>query len=138
MVTDSYSEHIIPYHQCTSKQKVEFFQHQVLKVKEENPCKLLLNITGINTSKQMESFEKADQIEELISFMRDNVDLSIFVIQHPENIKPNLYADYDIHMRLRIINGSLFLQLLSTNSPLYEMINDTSYGYPKFKLEPMV
>ena len=137
-VKDSYSEHIIPYQQCNSNQKVEFFQHQVLKVKEENPCKLLLNITGINTSKQMEWFEKGDQIEEIISFMRDNVDLSIFVIQHSENIRPNLYDEYDIHMRLRIINGSLFLQLLSTNPPLYEMINDTSYGYPKFKLEPMV
>jgi hypothetical protein len=41
-------------------------------------------------------------------------------------------------MRLRIINGSLFLQLLSTNSPLYEMINDISSGYPKIKLEPIV
>jgi KaiC/GvpD/RAD55 family RecA-like ATPase len=137
-VKDSYSEHIIPYQKCNSTQKVEFFQHHVFKVKEENPYKLLLNITGVDTSKEIECFEKAHQIEEVISFMRDNVDLSVFVVQHSENIKANLYGEYDIHMKLRLINGSLFLQLLSTNSPLYEMINDTSYGYPKFKLEPMV
>ncbi len=137
-VNDSSSKHIIPYQKYNSKGKVEFFQHQVSKVKEENPCKLLLNITGINTSKKMEYFEKADQIEEIISFMRENVDLSVFVIQHSQNVNANFYDEYDIHMRLRIINGSLFLQLLSTNSPLYEIINDTSAGYPKIKLEPIV
>jgi hypothetical protein len=137
-VKDSSSKHIIPYREYNSKGKVEFFQHQVSKLKEENPCKLLLNITGINKSKKMECFEKADEIEEIISFMRDNVDLSVFVIQRSQNINANFYDEYDIHMRLRIINGSLFLQLLSTNSPLYEIINETSAGYPKVKLEPIV
>ena len=98
----------------------------------------MLNITGIDISKKVECFEKSDEIEEIISFMRDNIDLSLFVAQCSANIKSNFYGEYDIHMRLRIINGSLFLQLLSTNSPLYEMINDISSGYPKIKLEPIV
>jgi KaiC/GvpD/RAD55 family RecA-like ATPase len=135
---NSFSEYIIPYQKYNSKRRVEYFQHQVFKVKQENPYKYLLNITGIDISKKVECFQKADEIEEIISFMRDNIDLSLFVTQCSANIKSNFYGEYDIHMRLRIINGSLFLQLLGTNSPLYEIINDTSSGYPKIKLDPMV
>jgi KaiC/GvpD/RAD55 family RecA-like ATPase len=137
-VKNSSSDHFIPYQKYNSKRRVEIYQHQVFKVKEENPGKLMLNITGIDTSKKVECFEEADQLAEIMSFMRDNVDLSLFVTECSENIKANFYNAYDIHMRLRIINGSLFLQLLSTNSPLYEMINDISSGYPKIKLEPIV
>ena len=138
MAKNPFSEYIIPYQKYNSKRRVESFQNQVFKVKEENPRKCLLNITGLNISKKVECFEKADEIEEILSFMRNNVDLSLFVTQCSANMKSNFYGEYDIHMRLRIVNGSLFLQLLSTNSPLYEMINDTSSGYPQIKLDPMV
>ena len=137
-VKNSFSEHIIPCQKYNSKRRVECFQDQVFKVREENPRKCLLNITGIDLSKKEENFEKADEVEDIISFMRDNIDLSLFVTQYSANIKSNFHDEYDIHMRLRIINGSLFLQLMSTNSPLYEMINDTSSGYPKIKLNPVV
>ncbi|MBD0360722.1 MAG: hypothetical protein ICV56_08440, partial [Nitrososphaeraceae archaeon] len=99
---------------------------------------LLLNITGIETNQKVKNFEKKDHIQEILPFIRENVDLSLFVTQRSENIEESLYDACDIHIRLRIINGSLFLQLLSTYSPLYEMINDTSSGYPKIKLEPIV
>ena len=132
------SQHIIPYQKWNSKRRFEYFQHSVLKVKEENPNKLLLNITGIETNQKVKSFEKKDHIQEILPFIRENVDLSLFVTQRSENIQESLYDVYDIHIRLRIINGSLFLQLLGTDSPLYEMINDTSSGYPKIELEPMV
>ena len=137
-VKNSFSEYIIPCQKYNSKRRVECFQDQVFKVREENPRKCLLNITGIAISKKEEYFEKADEVEDIISFMRDNIDLSLFVTQCSANINSNFHSEYDIHMRLRIINGSLFLQLLSTNSPLYEMINDTSSGYPKIKLDPVV
>jgi KaiC/GvpD/RAD55 family RecA-like ATPase len=138
-VQNSLSEYIIPYQKCNSKKRIEFFEDLLFKAKEDNPGKLLLNITGIYTSQKAEHFEKADQTEEIISFIKDKVDLSLFVTQRSENLKANLYDDiYDIHMRLRIINGSLFLQLLSTNSPIYEMINDISSGYPRIKLDPIV
>jgi KaiC/GvpD/RAD55 family RecA-like ATPase len=137
-VKNSFSEHIIPYQKYNGKRRVEFFQDQVFKVRGENPRKCLLNITGIDISKKEEYLEKAEEVEDIISFMRDNIDLSLFVTQYSANIKSNFHGEYDIHMRLRIINGSLFLQLLSTNSPLYEMINDTSSGYPKIKLDPVV
>jgi KaiC/GvpD/RAD55 family RecA-like ATPase len=137
-VEHSISEYIIPYQKWNSKRRFEYFQHAVLKVKEENPNKLLLNITGIETNHKVKSFEKKDHIQEILPFIRENVDLSLFVTQRSENIQGSLYDVYDIHIRLRIINGSLFLQLLGTDSPLYEMINDTSSGYPKIELEPMV
>ena len=137
-VEHSISEYIIPYQKWNSKRRFEYFQHAVLKVKEENPNKLLLNITGIETNQKVKSSEKKDHIQEILPFIRENVDLSFFVTQSWENIQESLYDVYDIHIRLRIINGSLFLQLLGTDSPLYEMINDTSSGYPKIELEPMV
>lgn len=137
-VEHSVSEYIIPYQKWNSKRRFEYFQHAVLKVKQENPNKLLLNITGIETNHKVKSFEKKDHIQEILSFIRENIDLSLFVTQRSENIQESLYDVYDIHIRLRIINGSLFLQLLGTDSPLYEMINDTSSGYPKIELEPMV
>ncbi len=132
------SQHIIPSQKWNSKRRFEYFKLSVLKVKEENPNKLLLNITGIETNQKVKSFEKKDHIQEILPFIRENVDLSLFVTQRSENIQESLYDVYDIHIRLRIINGSLFLQLLGTDSPLYEMINDTSSGYPKIELEPMV
>lgn len=137
-VEHSISEHIIPYQKWNSKRRFEYFQHAVLKIKEENPNRLLLNITGLETNHKVKSFEKQDQIQEILPFIRENVDLSLFVTQRSKNIQESLYGACDIHLRLRIINGSLFLQLLSTDSPLYEMINDTSSGYPKIELEPMV
>jgi KaiC/GvpD/RAD55 family RecA-like ATPase len=138
-VEHSISEHIIPPPQkWNSKRRFEYFQHAVLKIKEENPNKLLLNIMGTEINQKVKSFEKKDQIQEILPFIRENVDLSLFVIQRSENIQESLYDACDIHIRLRIINGSLFLQLLSTDSPLYEMINDTSSGYSKIELEPMV
>jgi archaellum biogenesis ATPase FlaH len=137
-VEHSISEHIIPYQKWNSKRRFEYFQHAVLKVKEENPNKLLLNIMGIETNQKVKGFEKKDQIQGILPFIRENVDLSLFVTQRSENIEESLYDACDIHIRLRIINGSLFLQLLSPYSPLYEMINDTSSGYPKIELEPMV
>jgi archaellum biogenesis ATPase FlaH len=137
-VEHSISEHIIPYQKWNSKRRFEYFQHAVLKVKEENPNKLLLNIMGIETNQKVKSFEKKDQIQGILPFIRENVDLSLFVTQRSENIEESLYDACDIHIRLRIINGSLFLQLLSPYSPLYEIINDTSSGYPKIELEPIV
>jgi hypothetical protein len=137
-VEHSISEHIIPYQKWNGKRRFEYFQHAVLKIKEENPNRLLLNITGLETNHKVKSFEKQDQIQEILPFIRENVDLSLFVTQRSKNIQESLYGACDIHLRLRIINGSLFLQLLSTDSPLYEMINDTSSGYPKIELEPMV
>jgi KaiC/GvpD/RAD55 family RecA-like ATPase len=137
-VEHSVSEHIIPYQKQNSKRRFEYFQHAVLKVKEENPNKLLLNITGIETNQKVKNFEKKDHIQEILPFIRENVDLSLFVTQRSENTQASLYDIYDIHIRLRIINGSLFLQLLGTDSPLYEIINDTSSDYPKIELEPMV
>jgi hypothetical protein len=92
----------------------------------------------LETNHKVKRFEKQDQIQEILPFIRENVDLSLFVTQRSKNIQESLYGACDIHLRLRIINGSLFLQLLSTDSPLYEMINDTSSGYPKIELEPMV
>lgn len=136
-VEHSISEHIIPYQKWNSKRRFEYFQHAVLKIKEENPNRLLLNITGLETNHKVKNFEKQDQIQENLPFIRENVDLSLFVTQRSKN-EESLYGACDIHLRLRIINGSLFLQLLSTDSPLYEMINDTSSGYPKIELEPMV
>src|ERR671914_2972554 len=123
-VEHSISEHIIPYQKWNGKRRIEYFQHAVLKIKEENPNRLLLNITGLETNHKVKSFEKQDQIQEILPFIRENVDLSLFVTQRSKNIQESLYGACDIHLRLRIINGSLFLQLLSTDSPLYEMIND--------------
>src|SRR5215211_2056053 len=137
-VEHSISEHIISPQKWNSKRRFEYFQHAVLKIKEENPNKLLLNIMGIEINQKVKSFEKKDQIQGILPFIRENVDLSLFVTQRSENIQESLYDACDIHIRLRIINGSLFLQLLSTDSPLYEMINDTSSGYSKIELEPMV
>jgi KaiC/GvpD/RAD55 family RecA-like ATPase len=137
-VEHSISEHTIPYQKWNSKRRFEYFQHAVLKVKEENPNKLLLNIMGIETNQKVKGFEKKDQIQGILPFIRENVDLSLFVTQRSENIEESLYDACDIHIRLRIINGSLFLQLLSPYSPLYEIINDTSSGYPKIELEPIV
>jgi KaiC/GvpD/RAD55 family RecA-like ATPase len=137
-IEHSVSEHIIPYQKWNSKRRFEYYQHAVLKLKEENPNKLLLNITGIETNQKVKNFEKKDHIQEILPFIRENVDLSLFVTQRSENTQESLYDVYDIHIRLRIINGSLFLHILGTDSPLYEMINDTSSGYPKIELEPMV
>ena len=49
---------------------------------------------------------------EIMPFIRANTESSLLVIQHPQNILKHLSGVYDIHLRLRIINGTLFLQSL--------------------------
>ncbi len=139
-VEHSISEHIIPYQKWNGKRRFEYFQHAVLKIKEENPNRLLLNITGLETNHKVKSFEKQERNHNSRDppFYQGKCRIYLlFVTQRSKNIQESFMV-HVIHLRLRIINGILFLQLLSTNSPLYEMINDTSSGYPKIELEPMV
>ena len=133
-----FSEYIIPNQKGSIKRRFEFFQHAVFKVKEENPNRLLLNIIGKDADQKEDLFDKTDQVRETLPFLRDNVDLTLFVSGYKENILSNLHNICDFHMRLRIINGSLFLQLSGMDSPLYEVISNNSSGYPRIKLEPIV
>jgi hypothetical protein len=132
------SDYIIPYQNCNDFEKrFEFFRNIVLKTRQENPEKLLLNIMDIDVHQNMHKHGQINKME-ILPFIRANTDLSLLVIQHPQNLIEHLSGVYDIHLRLIIINGTLFLQSLLPWSHLFAIVTDRSLGYPKIKLESVV
>ncbi|HZD81716.1 MAG TPA: gas vesicle protein GvpD P-loop domain-containing protein [Nitrososphaeraceae archaeon] len=132
------SDYIIPYQNCNDFEKrFEFFRDIVLKTRQENPEKLLLNIMNIDMYQNVHKDGQINKME-IMPFIRENTDLSLLVIQHPQNILKHLSGVYDTHLRLTIINGTLFLQSLLPWNHLFAIVTDRSSGYPKIKLESVV
>lgn len=132
------SDYIVPYHNCNDFEKhFEFFRNVVLKTREERPNKLLLNIMGLDMHQKMHKHGEINRME-IIPFIRANTDLSLLVIQQSQNIQEHLSGVYDVHLRLTVINGTLFLQSLVPWTHLFAIVTDRSSIYPKIKLESVV
>jgi KaiC/GvpD/RAD55 family RecA-like ATPase len=132
------SDYIIPYHNCNDFEKrFEFFRNIVLKTRQEHPEKILLNIMDIDMYQNMRKHGQINKTE-IIPFIRANTDLSLLVVQHSQNILEHLSGAYDIHLKLVIMNGTLFLQSILPWTHLFAIVTDRSSGYPKIKLESVV
>jgi hypothetical protein len=106
-------------------------------IKQKHPGKLLLNIIGIDVMQKSLPNPKDIRhgIEQLMSAVRAS-DLSIAVIgRSQKDMLEYLSKISDVHLRLLMINDTLFLQALVPASTLYAVVFDGRSG---ISLEPAV
>jgi hypothetical protein len=106
-------------------------------IKQKHPGKLLLNIIGIDIMQKspLNSKDIRHGIEQLMSAVRAS-DLSIAVIgRSQKDMLEYLSKISDVHLRLLMINDTLFLQVLVPASTLYAVVFDGRSG---ISLEPVV
>lgn len=107
----------------------------VAMMKKKYRGKLLLNIMGTDMLKKSNrGVNLSDMIEELMSAARKG-DLSIAVISRSQaEVLEYLSEVSDVHLRILMINDTLFLQPLAPSSTLYALVLDGNH----VELEPVV
>lgn len=105
-------------------------------MKQKNPGKLLLNIMGTDIMQRSYGPEGVKSgMENLLSDVRTCADLSIAVISHSQrDVLEYLSEVSDMHLRLLMINDTLFLQSLVPALTLHSVVFD---GH-QISLEPIV
>lgn len=106
-------------------------------IKQKHPGKLLLNIIGIGIMQKSLPNPKdvRDGIKQLMSAVRTS-DLSIAVISRSQKDMLEYLSEIsDVHLRLLMIDDTLFLQALVPASTLYAVVFD---GRGEISLDPVV
>lgn len=105
-------------------------------MKQKNPGKLLLNIMGTDIMQRLYGKEGIKSgMESLLSEVRTHADLSIAVISHSQgDVLEYLSEVSDMHLRILMINDTLFLQSLVPASTLYSVV----FNGDQINLEPIV
>ena len=122
-----------------NKKRLEQFQNTIqrLKVKyKEEP----LSIIGSNMASSFFNDKGGRQgIENLVSFIKSNSALSIFVLRQSNNgLLEYLSEISDIHLKILEINGSLFLQSEIPWSNLYALVSKNHANHNELIIEPIV
>jgi hypothetical protein len=137
-IEEKLDHNVMPSHDYGSLEKhFEFFHDIIIKTRQEYPNKLLLNIMGTNIAQKINRYREINGID-MLPFVRANTDLSLIVSRHSRNTREYLSEISDVHMRLLILNGSLFLQSLIPWGHLYAVLPNTSPGSTRIKLDPVV
>ncbi len=108
----------------------------LVALKKKHPNKLLLNIMGTDIIQRSYGQKGVKSgMENLMSDVRISADLSITVISHSQReVLEYLSEAAEMHLRLLMINGTLFLQLLVPASTLYSVV----FEEHQIRLEPVV
>jgi hypothetical protein len=108
----------------------------VVKMKQKYPGKILLNIMGTDIMQRSYGPEGVRAgFENLLSDLRAHADLSIAVISHSQDDMLEYLSEVsDMHIRVLMINGTLFLQSLVPESILYAIV----FEKDGISLEPVV
>jgi KaiC/GvpD/RAD55 family RecA-like ATPase len=130
------SNYIIPYSKGTEMQ-YEFFYDAILKTRREHPNKLLLNIMSADKSRLLFSHVENDG-KEILSLLRNNSDLSLILSESHSASGFNPSGISDVHLKLSIINDTLFLRTIAPSGHLHAILSERFSGYPKVKLESIV
>ncbi len=122
-----------------NKKRLQQFQGTLrrlrLKYKKEP-----LSIIGSDMASSFSNIKGGRQgIESLVSFIKSNSTLSIFVLrQSNDNLREYLSEISDIHLKMLEINGSLFLQSEIPWSNLYAIITRNHVNHNELMIEPIV
>jgi KaiC/GvpD/RAD55 family RecA-like ATPase len=121
------------------KQQSDLSLAAVTAIKQKHPDKFLLNIMGTDIIQKAyrSSMEIRDWMEQLMSSARTS-DLSIAVISRSQKEMVEYLSEVsDIHLRLLMINDTLFLHPLVPASTLYSVFFDGLDGQ-QISLKPIV
>ena len=111
----------------------------IMHMKQKHSGKLLLNIIGSEMLQKFYHPNAKNTIEEFMTYIRANTDLTIAVIRHSEQDTIRRFSEIcDMHLRMLMINDTLFLQSLVPASTLYSMVFEPFSGGWQVHLEPVV
>lgn len=122
-----------------NKKKLQHFQNTVNRLKTRHK-KGLLSIIGSDMARGLSNAENGRHgIESLVSFIKSNSALSIFVLrQSKDDLLEYLSEISDIHLKILEINGSLFLQSEMPWSHLYAIVSRNYTTHNEISIEPIV
>jgi KaiC/GvpD/RAD55 family RecA-like ATPase len=130
-------DHTTPYeYNGTTNTDLRYMYEFAVRARRENPNKLLLHIAELALPRKTYDQEEISAIQSILSIKR-NIDLSIIISRHSQIIQE--LADFcDIHLRLTMIDGTLFLQSINPWTNIFAVVTGKSLGCPKIRLEPIV
>jgi hypothetical protein len=94
-------------------------------------------VMGIDMFQKLKNNRQFDRTESM-SLIRENIDLSLIISMHSQNLIGLVSDLIDVHLRFIIINGTIFLQSLVPWDHLCAILIDRTFGYPEIQLEPVV
>jgi KaiC/GvpD/RAD55 family RecA-like ATPase len=125
--------------QDENKKRLQHFQNTVRRLKIRHK-KGLLSIIGSDMTRGFPNVENGRQgIENLVSFIKSNSTLSIFVTRQSNgDLLEYLSEISDIHLKILEINGSLFLQSDIPWSHLYAIVSRNYTNHNEISIDPIV
>jgi KaiC/GvpD/RAD55 family RecA-like ATPase len=120
----------------SKKQHIDPCIDALTKMKQRHPGKLLLNIMGTDIMQRSYGQKSIKSgMQNMLSDIRTSADLSIAIISHSQGeVLEYLSEVSDMHLRLMMMNETLFLQSLIPASTLYSVVFDRC----QVGLEPVV
>lgn len=131
------SDVLIPFNVNTSlEERIKLFENTVLETRNRYPEKRLLYI--FDSSRQQSSNNvRKNSILDLMSIIKLNPDLLILLSATQQKQEYSTYV-LDVHLRLKIISDTLFIQSIIPHCHLHTLLAKRSLGIPKIKLECIV
>jgi KaiC/GvpD/RAD55 family RecA-like ATPase len=111
----------------------------IANMKQKHSNKPILNIMGLDMLQKFYESNTKNKIEDLLTFLKTNTDLTIAVIRQTWKDLLHRFTDIsDLHLRMLMIRDTLFLQSFAPASTLYSLVFDTSNGGGRVYLKPIV
>jgi hypothetical protein len=133
------TDYLSPPKYDENKKKLQHFQNTIRRLKIKHK-KGLLSILGSDVISGLSNVKNGRQgIENLVSFIKSNSILSIFVVRQSNvDLLEYLSEISDIHLKMLEINGSLFLQSDIPWSHLYAIVSRNYTDHNEISIEPIV
>ncbi|MFY3740746.1 MAG: KaiC/GvpD/RAD55 family RecA-like ATPase [Candidatus Nitrosomirales archaeon] len=132
----TYDEITIGQKNSNMEKSLASFQETLLKMRNKNPNKFLLNIMSSDIVERTGQ-RTEDDIESLITFIRSNADLSV-IVSRSSQAAEHISGVSDVYLKIIDVNGTLFLQPEKPWSNLYAVVINKHSGHPSIGLEPLV
>jgi pentatricopeptide repeat protein len=133
------TDYLSPPKYDENKKKLQHFQNTIRRLKIKHK-KGLLSILGSDVISGLSNVKNGRQgIENLVSFIKSNSVLSVFVVRQSNvDLLEYLSEISDIHLKMLEINGSLFLQSDIPWSHLYAIVSRNYTDHNEISIEPIV
>lgn len=121
-----------------NKNHQEYIQNNILKMKNEFPEKILINIMGFDISDRFYNINKTTDIKKsFVEFIKTNTDMSLFVCRYL-GIEKDITQKSDMCVRLVVIDDTLFFLSENPMSQLFAVVPGDYGSHNKIQLEPVV
>jgi KaiC/GvpD/RAD55 family RecA-like ATPase len=120
------------------EKQLEKIKLEILKIKKKYQKKHLLSVLGPDVMNLFSKTDLSEKGRELLSFIKSNSDLTIFVSRHlQDNRHTHLSEISDMRLSILEIDGTMFIQSEIPWSQMYAIVLQSENGRG-IKLEPIV